>query len=269
MKYLDEFSDPDLARHLLDQIHAVTTAAMGDHGGVRRPDALHHPARDRPVAAGRHRDDPRPRLPGLRHPTGDHRQGAGDRGPPGRHLLLVRRHAPGPGQQQRPVPDQERGRRRPGGLLAAGRLETGPGEPRPSGGLLRHRLRDHGTRQRDDRLPGQAAGHRELLAAGLARAGAARDRGDHGGAGLPGSGVPGRGPRLQRDGHGRVPAAGRAGTQSRSWSPGSSRWTSWRASGARCCNWSPAGTNWRTRTRGRSPPGATPPRRRCCAPSSR
>ena len=25
MKYLDEFSDPDLARHLLDQIHAVTT----------------------------------------------------------------------------------------------------------------------------------------------------------------------------------------------------------------------------------------------------
>jgi len=25
MKYLDEFSDPDLARRLVDQIHAVTT----------------------------------------------------------------------------------------------------------------------------------------------------------------------------------------------------------------------------------------------------
>ena len=43
---------------------------------------------------------------------------------------------------------------------------------------------------------GQTAWHRELLAAGVARAGAAGDRGDHGVADLPGAGVPGRRPRL-------------------------------------------------------------------------
>ena len=53
-------------------------------------------------------------------------------------------------------------------------------------------------------------GHRELLAAGLARAGAAGHRRDHGVAHLPGAGVPRRRPRVQRDGHARVPAAGGA-----------------------------------------------------------
>ena len=75
MKYLDEFSDPDLARRLLDQIHAVDHPALGDDGGLRGPDALDHPARHRPAAARRRGDDPRPGLPGLRDPAGDHRQG--------------------------------------------------------------------------------------------------------------------------------------------------------------------------------------------------
>ena len=74
-------------------------------------------------------------------------------------------------------------------------------EPGPAGGVLRHRLRDHRPGQRDDRVPGETARHQELLAAGLARAGTAGDRRDHGVADLPGAGVPGRRARLQRDGH--------------------------------------------------------------------
>ncbi len=60
--------------------------------------------------------------------------------------------------------------------------------------------------QRDDRVPGQTAWHQELLAAGVARAGPAGDRGDHGVADLPRAGVPGRRPRLLA-----------------SWEPGSTR----------------------------------------------
>ncbi len=77
---------PDPRRHVRE---------LGDHGGLRRADPLDHPARHRPAAARRDRDDPRPGLPGLRHPAGGHRQGARDRPAPRRDLLLVRRHAAG------------------------------------------------------------------------------------------------------------------------------------------------------------------------------
>ena len=104
--------------------------AVGADGGLRRPDPFDHPARDRPADPRTDRDDPRPRLSGVRDPAGADRQGAGDRLPAGRDLLLVRRHAAGAGQRPGPVPDQEPGRRRPGGLLAARRAEAGPGESR-------------------------------------------------------------------------------------------------------------------------------------------
>jgi hydrogenase assembly chaperone HypC/HupF len=58
-------------------------------------------------------------------------------------------------------------------------------------------------------------------------------------------------------------------TRCPSWSPGSSRSTSSRACGARWCSWSPAGTRWRTPTRAPSSPTETRPRRRCSATSSR
>ena len=132
--------------------------ALGADGGLRRADAFDHPARDRPADPRADRDDPRPRLPGVRDAAGADRQGAGDRLPAGRDLLLLRGHAAGAGQRPGPVPDQEPGRRRPGRLLAARRLEAGPGEPGPAGGLLRHRLRDHRAAQRDDGVPGQADG---------------------------------------------------------------------------------------------------------------
>ena len=153
---------------------------------------------------------------------------------PGRDLLLVRRHAAGARQRARTCS----GSRAQGGDVRVvysplDALNARQGEPRPAGGVLRHRLRDHRAGQRHDRLPGQAAGRRELLAAGVARAGAAGHRRDHGVADLPGAGVPGRRARLQRDGHRGVPPTGRASTGCRSWSPDSSRWTSWRASAAR------------------------------------
>ena len=99
MKYLDEFQDPELARRLLDDIHAHRDPALGDDGGLRRPDALDHPARPRPAPARRDRADPRARLPGLRDAAGGHRQGAGDRLPSRRDLLLLRRHAAGARQR--------------------------------------------------------------------------------------------------------------------------------------------------------------------------
>ncbi len=85
-------------------------------------------------------------------------------------------------------------------------LQLARREPRPPGGVLRHRLRDDRAGQRDDRLPGQAAracGNFSLLVSHVLRA--AGDRGDHGVAALPGAGVPGRRPRVQRDGHGEYP----------------------------------------------------------------
>ena len=146
MKYLDEFSNPELARKLLDQIHAATTqpwAIMEVCGGqthsiIRHgidqllPDEIemiHGPGcpvcvtpleiidKALEIAA-------RPDV--IFCSFGD--------------MLRV------PGSEQRPVPGQERRRRRAGRLLAAGRPEARPGEPGPAGGVLRHRVRDHRAR---------------------------------------------------------------------------------------------------------------------------
>ena len=169
MKYLDEFRTPSWPSGCSTEIHATTTrpwAMMEVCGG---PDPLDHPARHRPAAARRDRDDPRARLPGLRDAAGDHRQGAGDRRPARRDLLLLRRHAAGARAASK---DLFRVKSAGGDVRVVysplDALNDRPGEPRPSGGVLRHRLRDHRPAERDDRLPGQAAGHRELLAAGLA-----------------------------------------------------------------------------------------------------
>ena len=143
-------------------------------------------------------------------------------------------------------------------------LDHRPGEPGPRGGLLRHRLRDHRAGQRDDGLPGPAAGRHELLAAGLARAGAAGDRRDHGVAALPGAGLPRRRARVQRDGLPRTTRRWPRSTACRSWSPASSRWTSSRGSAARWSSSRRAGTRSRTPTRARCATRATRPPWRCC-----
>ncbi len=181
MKYIDEFRTPTWRSGCWTQIHAGDDPALGAHGGLRRADAHHHPARHRPAAAARDRADPRPGLPGLRDAAGDHRQGPGDRLAAGRDLLLLRRHAARAGQRARPVPGQERGRRRARRLLAARRAQAGAAEPRPAGGVLRRsasRRPRRPTRWRSTRPGGWASTN--FSHAGLARAGAAGDRGDHG-----------------------------------------------------------------------------------------
>ena len=178
MKYLDEFSDPELAADPVRRDRPHHHPALGDHGGVRRPDALDHPQRHRPAAARRHRADPRARLPGVRHAARDDRQGARHRRPARRHLLLVRRHAARARQRPRPVRGEERGRRRPRRVLAARRRRARRRAPRPRGRVLRRRLRDHGPGQRHGRPPRRPARADELLDAGQPRARAAGDRGD-------------------------------------------------------------------------------------------
>ena len=79
MKYLDEFSDPDLAKRLVDEIHATATRqwAIMEVCGGQTHTIIRHGIDQLLRRPGR--DDPRPRLPGLRHAAGDHRQGARDR----------------------------------------------------------------------------------------------------------------------------------------------------------------------------------------------
>jgi hydrogenase expression/formation protein HypD len=65
------------------------------HGGLRRPDAHDRQAGHRRASARRCPDDPRPRLPGLRHAARTGRQGACDRRAAERHLHELRLKARG------------------------------------------------------------------------------------------------------------------------------------------------------------------------------
>ncbi len=68
MKYLDEFSDPELAGKLLDQIRALATrrwAIMEVCGGQTHSIIRHGIDQLLPPTD---RDDPRTRMPGLCHP---------------------------------------------------------------------------------------------------------------------------------------------------------------------------------------------------------
>ena len=120
------------------------------------------------------------------------------------------------------------------GRRCADRLfAAGCGEPRRRqsgrrGGLLRHRLRDHGAAQCDGGMAGAQAEAEELQRAGVACAGAAVDDGDPAVAGQPGAGVPGPGHVCTVMGY-RNTSRSPGGTGCRSSSPASSRWTCWRA----------------------------------------
>ncbi len=91
MKYLDEFSDPDLAAKLIAEIKAITTrrwAIMEVCGGQTHSIIRHGIDQLLPEQIEMIHG---PRLPGVRHPpAGDHRQGTGHRRPARRRLLLVR-----------------------------------------------------------------------------------------------------------------------------------------------------------------------------------
>ncbi len=216
MKYVDEYRDGDVARKLLDEIHRITTrpwSLMEVCGGQTH--TLVKQGIDEALAQGRP-DDPRPRLPCLRHSARADRQGARHRGPAGRDLHELRRHAPSARLHDGSSVPQGPRRRRADRLLAARRRADRRGQPGPPGRLLRHRLRNHGAGQRHGRLPGRAAGARELLGARLTCSRAAGHGGDPPVAHEPGPGIPGRRPRLRGHGLDRVRADRGEDTTSRS-----------------------------------------------------
>ncbi len=209
MKYLDEFSNPELAGKLIDQIRAATTrrwAIMEVCGGqthsiIRHgidqllPDEIemiHGPGCPVCVTPLEMIDKAleiasRPDV--IFCSFGDMLRVPGSK----KDLFRIKSE----GGDVRVV------------YSPAGCADHRQGEPGPAGGVLRDRVRDHRPGQRHDRVPGQTPWGEELLAAGLARAGAAGDRRDHGIADLPGAGVPRRRSRLLRDGHRRIPGAHR------------------------------------------------------------
>ncbi len=210
MKYLDEFQDPELAKRLLDDIHATAKNpwAMMEVCGGQTHTIIRH-GLDQLLPDGIELIHG-PGCPVCVTPLEVIDKALEIAVAARRHLLLVRRHAARAGQRQGPVPGQERRRRRPRRVLPARRAEHRPAEPGQAGRLLRDRLRDHGAAQRDDGLPGQEARHRELQPARQPRPRATGDRGDHDLAGVPGAGVPRGRARVHGDGDGRVPRAGRA-----------------------------------------------------------
>ena len=131
MKYLDEFSDPDLAKRLLDQIHAVTTRpwAMMEVCGGQTHSIIRHGI-DQLLPDGVEMIHG-PGCPVCVTPLEIIDKALAIAARPGRDLLLVRRHAARARQQPGPVRDQERRRRRTRRLLAARRAEARPGEPGP------------------------------------------------------------------------------------------------------------------------------------------
>ena len=128
---------------------------MGAHGSVRRADPLDREIRPRLAAAEAGRTGPRARLPGLRHAAGDDRQGARHRAArPDVIFCSFGDMLRVPGSRDRPAHSQVARRGRARGLFAAGLPEDRAGESGQEGGLLRHRLRDHGARQRHVGLAG-------------------------------------------------------------------------------------------------------------------
>ena len=119
---------------------------QGD-GGLRRPHALHLQVRDRRPPPGERRAGPRSRLSRLRDPHGPRRRRDRDGDRERHHLHLLRRHDAGAGLGEDAHRSQGRRGRYPDGLLAARRAPAGQAEPRPRGGLLRDRVRDHRARR--------------------------------------------------------------------------------------------------------------------------
>ena len=224
--------------------------ALGADGGLRRPDPLHHPARHRPAPARRHRVDPRPRLPGVRHPAGGDRQGAGDRLPartsssarsatccgcPAATGTCSGSRAPAatsasstPRSTRSKIAQQNPDRQVV--FFGIGFETTAPPNAMTVYQARRLGIRNFSLLVSHVRVPPAI----EAIMT-LAR--------------LPGAGVPGRRARVQRDGHRGSTRRWPSGSGCRSWSPASSRWTSWRASAAPCTSWRAASTRWRTPTR--------------------
>ena len=147
MKYLDEFSDPDLAKRLLDQIHAVTTRpwAMMEVCGGQTHSIIRHGI-DQLLPDGVEMIHG-PGCPVCVTPLEIIDKALAIAEQPGRDLLLVRRHAPGARAAARTCSRS----RAPGGDVRVvysplDALKLARENPDRAGGVLRHRLRDHRAR---------------------------------------------------------------------------------------------------------------------------
>ena len=130
---------------------------------MRRPHTHHLQARHRSASPREHRARARPRLPRLCHSDGARGRRNCNRPQAKRDLHLLRGHDAGARGRGKPSRRQGRGRRRSLRLFAARRSEDRAREPGQRGGVLRHRLRDHGPLDRADAHARQGRGHRELL----------------------------------------------------------------------------------------------------------
>ena len=179
MKYLEEFSDPVLARKLVDQIHATVTkpwAMMEVCGGQTHTIVRHGIDQLLPDGVEMIHG---PGCPVCVTPLEIIDKALEIAAQPGvifcsfGDMLRV----PGSGRDLFRIKSEGGDVRVVYSPLDA--LRMAQQNPDKRGRVLRHRVRDDRPAERDDRLPGQEAGHPELQPARLARPGAARDRGDH------------------------------------------------------------------------------------------
>ena len=110
MKYLEEFSDPELARRLLDDIHRTATQpwAMMEVCGGQTHSIIRH-GLDQLLPDGIELIHG-PGCPVCVTPLEMIDKALEIASRPDVDLLLLRRHAAGAGQRQGPVPGEERGR---------------------------------------------------------------------------------------------------------------------------------------------------------------
>ena len=153
MKYLDEYRDADVAAALARAHRRDGDAALGAHGGLRRPDAHDRALRHRPLLPAERRAGARPGLPGLRDPAGDDRPRPRDRR--AARTSSSARSATCCACPARAATCSRCGAAAP--TCASSTRRSTPSRiarenPDTRGRLLRHRLRDHRARQRDGGL---------------------------------------------------------------------------------------------------------------------
>ena len=165
MKYVDEYRDGALARHIAAAIAAEVRARphLRLHGVLRRPYPRDLALRYRGPAARQRAHDPRSRLPGLRASGGADRRRHRARPAAGRHAVHLCRHDARAGLEGRqPAEGQGRGRGHPHDLLPARRRAHRRGGAGAPGGVLRHRLRDHDAADRGGAEGGGSQGPDEF-----------------------------------------------------------------------------------------------------------
>ena len=259
MKFVDEFRDPAAARRYRRRHRRTSPPALDDHGNLRRADPFDRAPRHRPDAARR----ASPCCTGRAARSASRRRASSmppSPLPPARasifcsfgDMLRV------PGEQRQPARRQGAGRRCPHGLFAA-RCAGARARQSRTAQVVFFAIGFETTAPttRHGRAAGRARRAREFLAAGLACAGAAGDRGAAARSGKRVAGLPRRRPCLHRHGLSGIRTDRARAFASRSSSPASSRSTCCRASICASANSRRAAPRSRISTAARSGAKAT------------